>query len=152
MAEIGKLEITVLDTPEVQRLLKRYKKIQRRRAWKNHARTKKVRNSTWKKKAMMPINNQIEPDFLEHIKSTFKRWRDLNTQGVTIGARELSNFAFTLKGASMNSHLGFKYNFNPRGTDADGNPAITLKLYTKPEQMNPAADRPVYEFAAPYMV
>jgi hypothetical protein len=100
-------------------------------------------------KAMMPINNQIEPDFLEHIKSTFKRWRDLNTQGVTIGARELSNFAFTLKGASMNSHLGFKYNFNPRGTDADGNPAITLKLYTKPEQMNPAADRPVYEFAAP---
>lgn len=103
-------------------------------------------------KTMMPINHQIEPDFLEHIKSTFKRWRDLNTQGVTIGARELSNFAFTLKGASMNSHLGFKYNFNPRGTDADGNPAITLKLYTKPEQMNPAADRPVYEFAAPYMV
>lgn len=82
-------------------------------------------------KTMMPINNQIEPDFLEHIKSTFKRWRDLNTQGVTIGARELSNFAFTLKGASMNSHLGFKYNFNPRGTDTDGNPAITLKLYTK---------------------
>lgn len=103
-------------------------------------------------KTMMPINNQIEPDFLEHIKSTFKRWRDLNTQGVTIGARELSNFAFTLKGASMNSHLGFKYNFNPRGTDTDGNPAITLKLYTKPEQMSPAADRPVYEFAAPYMV
>ena len=34
-------------------------------------------------KTMMPINNQIEPDFLEHIKSTFKRWRDLNTQGVT---------------------------------------------------------------------
>ena len=56
-------------------------------------------------KTMMPINNQIEPDFLEHIKSTFKRWRDLNTQGVTIGARELSNFAFTLKGASMNRDL-----------------------------------------------
>lgn len=151
MAEIGKLEITVLDMPKIQRLLKRYEKIQRRRAWRNHARTKKVRNNM-KEKTMMPINNQIEPDFLEHIKSTFKRWRDLNTQGVTIGARELSNFAFTLKGASMNSHLGFKYNFNPRGTDADGNPAITLKLYTKPEQMNPAADRPVYEFAAPYMV
>lgn len=50
MAEIGKLEITVLDMPEVQRLLKQYEKIQRRRAWKNHARTKKVRNSTWKKK------------------------------------------------------------------------------------------------------
>lgn len=40
-------------------------------------------------KTMMPINNQIEPDFLEHIKSTFKRWRDLNTQGVTIGAKKI---------------------------------------------------------------
>lgn len=50
MAEIGKLEITVLDMPEIQRLLKRYEKIQRRRAWKNHARTMKARNNTWKKK------------------------------------------------------------------------------------------------------
>ena len=46
-------------------------------------------------KTMMPINNQIEPDFLEHIKSTFKRWRDLNTLGLTIGERELSIFACT---------------------------------------------------------
>lgn len=30
MAEIGKLEITVLDMPKIQRLLKRYEKIQRR--------------------------------------------------------------------------------------------------------------------------
>ena len=37
-------------------------------------------------KTMMPINNQIEPDFLEHIKSTFKRWRDLNNQGVRMRA------------------------------------------------------------------
>ena len=36
MAEIGKLEITVLDMPKIQRLLKRYEKIQRRRAWRNH--------------------------------------------------------------------------------------------------------------------
>ena len=78
-------------------------------------------------KTMMPINNQIEPDFLEHIKSTFKRWRDLNTQGVTIGARELSNFAFTLKGASMNSHLGFKYNFNPRGNGYRRKPGNHIK-------------------------
>lgn len=103
-------------------------------------------------KAMMPINNQIEPDFLEHIKATFKRWGEAHAQGVAVGVRELSNFAFTLKGASMNSHLGFKYKFNPRGTDADGNPAITLKLYTHPEQMNPAVDRPQYEFSAPYTV
>lgn len=50
MTEIGKLEITVLDMPKIQRLLKRYEKIQRRRAWRNHARTKKARNNTWKKK------------------------------------------------------------------------------------------------------
>ena len=50
MAEIGKLEITVLDMPKIQRLLKRYEKIQRRRAWRNRARTKKPRNNTWKKK------------------------------------------------------------------------------------------------------
>lgn len=102
-------------------------------------------------KAMMPINNQIEPDFLEYIKRTFRRWRELNTQGVAVGTRQLNNFAFTLKGASMNSHLGFKYNFNPRGTDAEGNPAITLKIYTDAEQMNPAADRPCYEFTAPFI-
>lgn len=103
-------------------------------------------------KAMMPINNQIEPDFLEHIKRTFRHWTDLHAQGVAVGVRELNNFAFTLKGASMNSHLGFKYHFNPKGEDADGNPAITLKLYTEQEQMNPAADRPKYEFSAPYLV
>lgn len=103
-------------------------------------------------KTMMPINNQIEPDFLEHIKATFKRWSELQALGVTIGAREINNFAYTLKGASLNSHLGFKYKFNFEGTDTDGNRAITLKLYTKPEQMNPAADRPQYEFSTPYMV
>lgn len=101
-------------------------------------------------KTMMPINNQIEPDFLEHIKKTFKHWREVHAEGAAVGVRELNNFAFTLKGAAMNSHLGFKYIFNPRGTDAEGNPAITLKLYTKLEQMNPAADNPVYEFVAPF--
>lgn len=49
MAEI-ELEITVLDMPRVQQLLKRYEKIQKRRAWKNHARNRKTRSNTWKKK------------------------------------------------------------------------------------------------------
>lgn len=99
-------------------------------------------------KTMIPINNQIEPDFLEYVKKTFKRWNELHTQGVTVGVRELNNFAFILKGASMNSHLGFKYNFNPRGTDEEGNQAITLKLYIRPDQIDPAADRPYFEFVA----
>lgn len=99
-------------------------------------------------KTMMPINNQIEPDFLEYIKETFKRWNILYIQGVTVGVRELNNFAFILKGASMNSHLGFKYKFNPRGMDEEGNPAIILKLYIRPDQIDPAADKPYLEFAA----
>ncbi len=103
-------------------------------------------------KTMMPINNRIEPDFLEHIKKTFRHWREVHARGETVGTRELNNFAFTLKGAAMNSHLGFKYNFNPRGTDAEGNPAITLKVYEKLEHMNPVADNPAYEFAATFIL
>lgn len=44
------LTITVLDMPRVQQLLKRYEKIQRRRAWVTHRRIRKARNNTWKKK------------------------------------------------------------------------------------------------------
>lgn len=50
MAEIKKLEITILDMPEVQRLFKRYEKILKKRAWKHRTRTGKARNNTWKKK------------------------------------------------------------------------------------------------------
>ena len=38
MAEL-KIKISVLDMPEVKRLLERYRKIQRRRAWTGKART-----------------------------------------------------------------------------------------------------------------
>lgn len=93
-----------------------------------------------------PINNQIEPDFLYHIESTFKRWRELEAQGVTIGTRELSNFAFTLKGAVMNSHIGFTYNFNSRAEDEAGNMAITLRIYTNKEQNLPEIDNPAFFF------
>jgi len=81
-------------------------------------------------KEQLPINNQIEPDFLEYIKRTFKHWQDVNDQGQEVGVRELSNFAFTLKGAYMNSHLGFYTISIPGESDADNNPAITLKIWT----------------------
>jgi hypothetical protein len=102
-------------------------------------------------KEQLPINNQIEPDFLEYIKRTFKHWQDVNDQGQEVGVRELSNFAFTLKGAYMNSHFGFLYNFNPRGADADNNPAITLKIWTN-KNSNMATSEPQFEFYAPYVV
>lgn len=98
----------------------------------------KVRNT--------PINNQIEPDFLHHIESTFKRWNELTGQGVAIGTRELSNFAFTLKGAAMNSHIGFIYHFNPRAEEENGEIEIVLKIYTEKEQYLPGIDNPAYIF------
>jgi len=85
-------------------------------------------------KQYTPINNQIEPDFLQFIKDTFKRWEEITAQGTAIGTRELSNFAFVLKGAAMNSHIGFVYNFNPRGESEAGALAIQLSIYTDKTQ------------------
>lgn len=42
------IKISVLDMPEVKRLLARYRKIQRRRAWVGKARTGKERKRKWK--------------------------------------------------------------------------------------------------------
>lgn len=47
MAEL-KIKISVLDMPEVKRLLERYRKVQRRRAWIGKARTGKARKRKWK--------------------------------------------------------------------------------------------------------
>ena len=103
-----------------------------------------------KENNMMPINNQIEPDFLEYIRKTFKHWEEVHGQRQAVGTRELNNFTFSLKGACMNSHLGFKYAFNPRGIDEDNNPAITLKIWTNPDG-NQVTDEPQYEFSAQYL-
>lgn len=48
MAEM-KVEVHVLDIPEVKAILERYRKINKRRAWVNHARTGKGRKGTWKR-------------------------------------------------------------------------------------------------------
>lgn len=42
------IKISVLDMPEVKRPLERYRKIQRRRAWIEKARTGKARKRKWK--------------------------------------------------------------------------------------------------------
>lgn len=99
-------------------------------------------------KEQQPINNQIEPDFLQFLKDHFKHWNELTAEGVEIGVRELSNFAFILKGAAMNSHLGFIYNFNPRAESAAGRLAITLSIYTDKAayQSAPFSAEPQYYF------
>ncbi len=95
-------------------------------------------------KEQLPINNQVEPDFLQFLKDTFKHYEELTAQGVEIGYRELNNFAFTLRGAAMNSHIGFKFKFDPRGTSKNGNIAITLKVFTDKNQEQ--TDAPHYYF------
>lgn len=99
-------------------------------------------------KEQLPINNQIEPDFLQFLKDRFKQWNELSAQGVEIGIRELSNFGFIIKGAAMNSHLGFIYNFNPRAENEAGHLAITLSIYTDKAQYqeNPLLAEPQYYF------
>lgn len=47
MAEM-EIKISVMDMPEVKRLLERYRKIQRCRAWTGKARTGKARKRKWK--------------------------------------------------------------------------------------------------------
>lgn len=47
MAEM-EIKISVMDMPEVKRLLERHRKIQRRRAWTGKARTGKARKRKWK--------------------------------------------------------------------------------------------------------
>lgn len=42
------IKISVLDMPEVKRLLEHRRKIQRRRAWTGKARTGKARKRKWK--------------------------------------------------------------------------------------------------------
>lgn len=48
MAEM-KIEVRVLDMPEVKGILAHYKKIARRRAWVNGQRTGKARRRGWKR-------------------------------------------------------------------------------------------------------
>lgn len=48
MAEM-KVEVHVLDMPEVKAILERYKKINKRRDWVEKARTGKGRKRTWKR-------------------------------------------------------------------------------------------------------
>lgn len=47
MAEM-KLEVHILDMPEVNAILERYKKIYKRRAWIGKSRTGKGRKKIWK--------------------------------------------------------------------------------------------------------
>lgn len=47
MAEM-KIKVEISDMPEIMRMLRRYKKITRRRAWKNHSKSER-RKRAWQR-------------------------------------------------------------------------------------------------------
>ena len=47
-------------------------------------------------KSVTPLNGIVEPDFLEYLDKTFKRWQQLAAQGVTLGSREIAKLTDTV--------------------------------------------------------
>ena len=58
-------------------------------------------------KSVTPLNGIVEPDFLEYLDKTFKRWQQLADQGVTLGSREIAKLTDTVYGAKLNARYGF---------------------------------------------
>ena len=59
-------------------------------------------------KSVTPLNGIVEPDFLEYLDKTFKRWQQLAAQGVTLGSREIAKLTDTVYGAKLNARYGFE--------------------------------------------
>lgn len=93
----------------------------------------------------MPINGIIEPDFLDHLTKTFKRWNELFENGVSVGSREIAKFSATMQGAKMNARFGFEWAM-PRKTDEEGQERINLYIYKNRETMEKGM--PLYYFTA----
>lgn len=91
----------------------------------------------------IPLNGIIEPDFLEYLTKTFKRWNELFENGVSVGSREIAKFSDTVKGARMNARFGFEAVMD-RGEDEKGQEYFTLMVYKNREAAD--AGTPLYCF------
>ena len=106
----------------------------------------KEREENMEKITNAPINNQVEPDLLHHIEKQFKKWQQYADEKVTLGTREIGNFAMLLKGAALNSHLGFKYKYSNGEDETDGKDYIKLEIFTDNEQY--LNEKPHFTFKA----
>ena len=93
---------------------------------------------------LSPISGIVEPDFLEHIKMTFRRWQQYHEEGVPLGSREIAKLSNMLEGARMNSRFGFAESVQ-RFTDEDGEEWIHLLIYPNGDEMKAGAE-PLYHF------
>lgn len=96
------------------------------------------------KKTHTPINGVVEPDFLEYLNKKFQQWNDFYEQGISLGSREIANFATTVQGARLNAHFGFEP-VSYRGLDAEGQECFTLSIYYNREAVK--TGKPVYHFS-----
>lgn len=97
-------------------------------------------------KSMTPLNGIVEPDFLEYLDKTFKRWQQLAAQGVTLGSREIAKLTDTVYGAKLNARYGFEA-VARREPDEEGQDRFTLMIYKNREAVE--NDPPLYHFTTP---
>lgn len=97
-------------------------------------------------KAYTPINGIVEPDFLEYLTKTFKRWKSLYENQVAVGTREISKFMATIQGARLNSRFGFEA-VTHQGTDKEGENSFTLMIYKNREAVE--TGEPLFSFSVP---
>lgn len=92
------------------------------------------------------LNGIMEPDFLEYLEKTFKRWQQLAEQGVTLGGREIAKLTDTIYGARINSRYGFE-TVTRREKNEEDQEYLTVTFYKdrKAVEMN----RPLYTFSTP---
>ena len=97
-------------------------------------------------KSVTPLNGIVEPDFLEYLDKTFKRWQQLAAQGVTLGSREIAKLTETVYGAKLNARYGFEA-VTRREPDEEGQDRFTLMIYKNREAVE--NDPPLYHFTTP---
>lgn len=96
------------------------------------------------KKTHTPTNGVVEPDFLEYLNKKFKQWDGLYEQGISLGSREIANFAATVQGAKLNARFGFETVLD-RGSDEEGQERFNFSIYRNREAVK--TEGPLYHFS-----
>ncbi len=92
-----------------------------------------------------PINGVVEPDFLEYLKETFRKWQQYYREGVTLGSREIAMLSNVVTGAKMNARFGFE-KYAQHFMDEDGQEWFSLMIYRNREELEIDTE-PLYCFA-----
>lgn len=89
-----------------------------------------------------PTNGIIEPDFLQYLIKTFKRWNKLRDENITLGTREIAEMQWMLYGAKQNARFGFEA--VARRYVKEGEEHFTLMIYRNKEELENG--KPLYFF------